>query len=330
MKKLTRLITGMAIAAALVIPALSSAASKPKEITVAYFLEWPTPNQFAQMKKTYDEALGMKVNWVSFGSGNDMNAAMASGSVQISYSQGHVPFVVGVTKGLDLTMTGVAVAYADNDNCIVRNDAGITKANAKVLEGKKIATLIGNVTHYKLLKVLAHLGVDSSKVEILPMDDGASAAAALRRGDVAMACAFGGPLRTMAKVGKPLMTGAEQEKIGLKVFDIITVPTKFANEHPDIVQKFMDVTEAANNQWRKNPDPMRATIAKAAGMDQAGSDSTLARFSFPTAAEQKSDDWMGKVVVDYTKEVADFFVEQGQLDKALDDYSGHITTKFLK
>jgi ABC-type taurine transport system substrate-binding protein len=36
------------------------------ELTVAYFLEWPTPNQFAQNTKAYDEALGMKVNWVSF------------------------------------------------------------------------------------------------------------------------------------------------------------------------------------------------------------------------------------------------------------------------
>ena len=31
-----------------------------KEITVAYFLEWPTPNQFAQTNKMYEEALGVK------------------------------------------------------------------------------------------------------------------------------------------------------------------------------------------------------------------------------------------------------------------------------
>ncbi|MFT5219618.1 MAG: taurine transport system substrate-binding protein [Planctomycetota bacterium] len=325
---LTSLITSVVITASLLSSNLNAA--KMSEITIAYFLEWPTPNQFAQLKKSYDAALGMEVNWVSFGSGNDMNAAMASGDVHIAYSQGHVPFVVGVTKGLDLTMVGVAVGYSENDNCIVRNDSGITRANAKQLEGKSVATLIGNVTHYKLLKVLAYLGVDQSKVDILPMDDGASAAAALRRGDVVMACAFGGPLRSMAAVGKPLMTGAEQEAIGLKVFDIITVPTKFMNENPEIVQTFMDVTEASNNQWRKNPEPMRATIARAAGMDQEGSDSTLERFTFPSAAEQKSAAWMGSIVPVYTKEVADFFVEQGQLDKALDSYDKFITTRFLR
>jgi|GEM_PF-5833837 len=40
-----------------------------EEITVAYFLEWPTPNQVAQVEETYDEAMGLKVNWVSFDTG---------------------------------------------------------------------------------------------------------------------------------------------------------------------------------------------------------------------------------------------------------------------
>ena len=178
-KFLTCLITSVVITASMM--SSMANAAKMSEITVAYFLQWPTPNQFAQLKKSYDSALAMDVNWVSFSNSHDMNAAMTSGDVHIAYSQGHAPFVDGVSKGLDLTMVGVAVGYSENDNCIVSNDSGITKANAKQLEGKSIATLIGNVTHYKLLKVLAHLGVDQSKVNILPMDDGASAAAALQR-----------------------------------------------------------------------------------------------------------------------------------------------------
>ena len=39
------------------------------EITVAYFLEWPTPNQYAQATGAYDEALGVKVNWRAFDTG---------------------------------------------------------------------------------------------------------------------------------------------------------------------------------------------------------------------------------------------------------------------
>jgi len=310
----------------------NAAGTKPAEINVAYFLEWPSPNQFAQLKKTYDAALGVKVNWVAFDSGSDMNAAMASGEVQIAYSQGHVPFLVGVTEGLELTMVGVAVGYSENDNCMLANNANITRANANQLEGKKVATLAGSVSHYKLLKLLAHLKVDQSKVEILLMDDGESAAAALRSGEVVMACVSGAALRSIADTARPLLSAAEQEKLGLRIFNIVTVPTGFMDEHADIVQGFMDVTEASNNQWKVNPNPMRAAIARAAGMDRAGSDTALAGFSFPSAIEQKSNHWMGKAVVDYTKEIADFFVAQERLPRALSrgDYNNHITTRFLR
>ena len=51
------------------------------EITVAYFLEWPMPMMAAKASGAYEEALGMKVNWVSFETGTAMSAAMASGDV---------------------------------------------------------------------------------------------------------------------------------------------------------------------------------------------------------------------------------------------------------
>ena len=73
------------------------AAEKPKEITVAYFLEWPTANQVAQVEKLYDKEMGLKVNWVAFPNGNEMTRAMKAGDVQIAYSQGLIPYVVAVS-----------------------------------------------------------------------------------------------------------------------------------------------------------------------------------------------------------------------------------------
>ncbi|MDP7551413.1 MAG: hypothetical protein QF896_09535, partial [Acidimicrobiales bacterium] len=67
------------------------------ELNVAYFLEWPTANQVAQVNETYDAALGIKVNWLPFGSGGDMALAMESGDIDISYSQGLTPFANFVT-----------------------------------------------------------------------------------------------------------------------------------------------------------------------------------------------------------------------------------------
>ena len=58
------------------------------ELNVAYFEEWPMPFEYAKQIGAYDEALGMKVNWKAFGTGTAMSAAMASGDIHISVSQG--------------------------------------------------------------------------------------------------------------------------------------------------------------------------------------------------------------------------------------------------
>lgn len=315
-----------------VIAMAPASAARPDQITVAYFSGWPTPNLFSQLKKTYDAALGTQVNWVAYRSGYEMNQALQDGEAQIAYAHSHVPFLLGVTRGLDLSMVGVAVAYSGNDNCLVHRDAGIDRSNASALEGGKIATLVGSVSHFRLLKILKHLNVDVSKVEIVGVDDAAAAADALRMREVVMACAFGSALRSMEPIGNVLMSGSELEAIGLPLFDVITVAATFMQQYPETVQAFMDVTEASNNQWQLKPDPMRASIARVAGMEQAAADVALAGFSFPSMAQQKSEQWMGAAVIDYSKALADFFVAHGRLEKSLQrsDYKSRIATQFLR
>jgi taurine transport system substrate-binding protein len=326
MKKMQ--LAGGAAAAALTL-ALAGTASAQDTVTVAYFLEWPTPNQRAQVEGTMSERMGVEVEWRSFGNGNEMTQAMVSGDVDIAYSQGFVPFVVGVTNGAPLKLVGIAVTYAENDLCIVRDDAGITAENATELEGKRVATPIGNVTHYKLLRTLDHLGVDASKVELVQMNP-ADAAVALVRGDVPMACAFGGPIDRMREVGSPLMTGAEQEAVGINTFDVITVTESFAEEHPDLVRTFLEITAEENAAFEENPEAFHEVVAGAAGMDVEATAQTMANFGYPSVEEQLGENWLGGGVVEATKGVADVMVEAGNMDRALEDYSAFVDPSFLQ
>ena len=91
----------------------------------------------------------------------------------------------------------------------------------------------------------------------------------------------------------------------------------------------MAVTDQANAAYAENPGQFEETISKAAGMDLAATQNMLGMFSFPSATEQMSDAWMGGTVQAFTKQVADFFVEQGQLDRALDSYDFAIDASFL-
>ena len=78
-----------------------------------------------------------------------------------------------------------------------------------------------------------------------------------------------------------------------------------------------------------NPGEYEETISRAAGMELDATRNMLAMFSFPSAEAQKSEAWMGGTVQAFTKEVADFFVEQGQLDRALESYDFAIDPSFL-
>lgn len=316
-------------AVALAIASFSSAyAQTPKEITVGYFLEWPTANLFAQVNGWYDKELGVKVNWRAFDAGTAMSAAMASGDIQISYSQGLIPFIVATSQGLPIEAVGIAAAYDENDNCVVRKGTGITKNNAKKLEGQTVAVPIGSVSHYKLLRILSHLGVNPLKVKIVDMAP-ADGAAALARGDVAMACGWGGALVRMKKFGSVLMTAREQQAIGIRVFDLITVTDDFAKKNPELVTKFLAVTDRSAKYLTDHPDQAMPVISKAAGMNAKAGAAMIKLFTFPTKDKQLSH-YLDGTVQAYTKGVADFLVQQKQMPSALSSYSAVFSDKFYK
>ncbi|WP_417523017.1 ABC transporter substrate-binding protein [Marinovum sp.] len=325
---MTRRVMGTVAAAALLASAQAGfAASHSGGITVGYFLEWPMPFQYAKVEGMYDEALGMPVNWVSFDTGTAMSAAMASGDVQLSVSQGVPPFVVATSAGQDLQILDVAVSYSENDNCVVREELEIDKASAGELAGKKVAVPLGTAAHYGFLKQMGHFGVDVGSLDVVDMapPDGA---AALAQGSVDMACGWGGSLRRMLEHGNSLLTGAEKEELGILVFDVTSGPASWVAENSDTVAKFLKVTADANAMWadETNHEKMLPVIAKDAGMDEEATKSTISTFIFPPVDEQLGEKWLGGGAQEFMKGVADVFVEAGSIDAALDSYEDAVNT----
>jgi taurine transport system substrate-binding protein len=317
-------------AAVMALNAHSAAAEAHGEITVAYFLEWPMPMMVAKASGAYDEALGMKVNWVSFETGTAMSAAMASGDVHIAVSQGVPPFVVATSGGQDLQTVDVAVSYSDNDNCVVRADLEIDKDSASELAGKKVAVPLGTAAHYGFLRQMDHFGVPLDGLQIVDMAP-PEGAAALSQGAVDFACGYGGGLQRMKEYGNVLLTGAEKEELGILVFDVTSAPASFIAENGDTVAKFLKVTADANAAWNANPtDEMMATIAEESGMDLEAAKASIATMKFPSVEAQLSDAWLGKNAAAFMKGVADVFVQAGSIDSALDSYEDAVNIGPLK
>jgi len=302
----------------------SQSALAQDELNVAYFLEWPMPFQAAKVNGAYDEALGMKVNWTSFDTGTAMSAAMASGDIDISVSQGLPPFVVATSAGQDLQILDVAVSYSDNDNCVVRSELEIDKDSAAELAGKKVAVPLGTAAHYGFLKQMDHFGVAVDSLTVVDMAP-ADGQAALAQGAVDMACGWGGALNRMKESGNILLTGAEKQDLGILVFDVTTGPSSFIAENPDVVAKFLSVTAKANAEWADgNPADMLAAIAKDAGMSEEDAAGSLATFEFPVVDDQLSGKWLSGGAQAFMKGVADVFVEAESIDAAKDSYADNV------
>src|SRR6056300_832760 len=312
MMKFTKSLLKTSAAVALVASAQAAMAGGHGEITVGYFLEWPMPFEYAKQMGTYDEEMGVKVNWVSFDTGTAMSAAMASGDVQISVSQGVPPFVVAASAGQDLQILDVAVSYSDNDNCVVSSGLEIDKDSAGELAGKKVAVPLGTAAHYGFLKQMSHFGVDVGSLEV-----------------VDMSCGWGGALRRMKEHGNVLLTGAEKEELGILVFDVTSAPANFVAENSDLVSAFLKVTADANAMWNKGGDSAAAmvpAIAKDSGMSEEDTVATMSTFVFPSVEDQLSEKWLGGGAQGFMKGVADVFVNAGSIDSALDNYAGNVNT----
>lgn len=306
----------------------TAALAQPSEITVAYFLEWPLPFEKAKVEGLFDKELGVKVNWRSFDTGVAMSAAMAAGDVQISVSQGVPPFITAVSAGQDLKVVDVAVSYSENDNCVVRSDLEITKENAKELNGTKVGVPIGTAAHYGFLKQVEHFGIDIKTLDIVDLapPDGA---AAFAQGNLDWVCGWGGSLRRNLEHGNVLLTGAEKEAAGIRVFDVISTTGAFAAENPDLLTKFLKVTNDQNAAYLADPAAFVPVLAKDSGLDEEATKASLATFTLLSVEQRLSEEWLGGGVQAYLKSVADFFVTTGNIPKSLDSYDTAVDPSFL-
>lgn len=317
------------VLAALALGATTAWAEPPKEITVAYFLEWPMPFEFEKVEGVFDKELGVKVNWRSFDTGVAMSAAIASGDVQIAVSQGVAPFVTAVSAGQDLKVIDVAVGYSDNDNCVVRSDLQITKDNAKALNGTKVGVPIGTAAHYGFLKQVEHFGIDLKSLQVVDLAP-PEGAPAFAQGQIDWVCGWGGSLQRNLEHGNVLLTGAEKEAIGIKIFDVISTSGSFAAEQPDLLARFLKVVKQSNAAYPAEAAKRLPVIAKDAGLSEQAAADNLKGFTFLPVDTKLGPDWLGGGVQAYLKEVADFFVAQGNIPSSLPSYDTAVDAAILK
>ena len=325
MKKIISVILGAVVALNLSLSVVNAAA---KEVRIAFFLEWASPNQEDKVKKAFDKAFGVPVKWTNFATGGEMTEAMMSGDIDISYSQGLTPFVNAANSKKPITLVDVSILYGmKGTTCVVSNASGISKANGYQLEGKKVAVALGTMADYVFRETMKVVGADASKMKIVDMVPEDSAVA-LANGDVAMSCLFGKKsIATALKSGKLMLSVQEASDAGIAGIDVTSVTNKFLKENPGMVRTFVEVTHEANARYNSGKSDMNV-IAKDAAMDLAGTKKQMGGFEFPNAGTMKSK-YMnsGGILMSYLSVMGNMFATSE--NPALKDYSKVVTTGFL-
>ncbi|MDC1095727.1 ABC transporter substrate-binding protein [Pelagibacteraceae bacterium] len=325
MKKIITILLGTLVAFSLNFSVANSAA---KEVRIAFFLEWASPNQEDKVKGAFAKAFGVPVKWTNFATGGEMTEAMMSGDIDISYSQGLTPFVNAVNSKKPITLVDVSILYGmKGTTCVVANSAGISKANASQLEGKKVAVALGTMADYVFKETMRVVGADPKKMTIIDMVPEDSAVA-LANGDVAMSCLFGKKsIGTALKSGKLMLSVKEASDAGIAGIDVTSVTNKFMKENPGMVKTFLEITHAANDRYKAGKSDFNV-IAKDATTTVADTKDQMASFGFPSTKQQKKE-YFGKkgILMTYLNVMGNMFATAE--NPALKNYSKVVTTKYL-
>lgn len=314
----------------MVVPA---AMAKPKKVVVAYFPGWPGTFEYGWSKGWFDKEMGVKVDFREFGSGAEMTTAMASGDISIAYALGTTPFTIAVTQGLPIKMVAVSENYSKSENLVARGDTTIV--SPRDLIGKKVGVPFGTTAHYRLMGILDTFGIQEKQLKIIDLSNPDILPAFIRK-DIHAGCAWEPAVSQMLEnKGRILVSSEDQIRWGYSTYGLVAVSEKFAGKYPDMVVKFLQVMNDSTVAYHKDPGSTYEPIGKMAGITAQKTKEIMDTMGFYAKDVQLSSQWMGTSskkgdTTANLKKVADFLVERGALDKALDNYDRFIDPSFME
>ncbi|MHA1128187.1 MAG: ABC transporter substrate-binding protein, partial [Alphaproteobacteria bacterium] len=221
----------------------------------------------------------------------------------------------------------IAVSYPALENCMVSTSLGYSSQSPATLKNARVALPMGTTVHFGLLKQLNYIGVNPASLEFFDMSP-SRAAAALSQGDADIACGWGPALDVMQANGQPLLRPEDKQAAGAYTFDSTLIRASFGADNPEVVARFLKVTNDLNTSFQASPQTMVARIAETVEMSEVTD--TMSGFDFPDIEAKLGATWLGGDAQNHLKALADFLVEQSTLDAALDDYTGFIDPSYLQ
>ena len=246
-----------------VIAAPPALAQNPLPITIGYqgIADWLL--FVAKDLKLFEKA-GLAPTYVKFEAGAPMIAAAQSRSIDIG-DLGTVPFLIGLSRGVDWAIIGISTEAAYTEGLVARKDSGInTFAD---LKGKRIGYYKGSTAHYGLRMGLRQHGIRPDQVMLLDMPPAAQLAA-LKNREIDAAMVWEPWLQRMVHEANARIIATEGD------FGIYTNVTSYAarrdwlRENRETAVRFLQAVLMAYDVLQKDPGIGVRSVATEMGIKE--------------------------------------------------------------
>ncbi|KHD84449.1 aliphatic sulfonate ABC transporter substrate-binding protein [Bacillus ginsengihumi] len=313
---------------------LETTDKEPKEIRLGYQVS-PNGELLAKalglLEKKYPN---IKISWIKFDSGRDVNNAMASGSIDFGLV-GTPPGSIGIADKLPYKIYYLHDIIGESEALVAKKGSGIK--SLKDLKGKKVATTFSSTSHYSLLKALEEEKIDPKKEGITILDMQApDIDAAWKRNDIDAAYIWQ-PIQTqlLQDGGKRIISSKDLAKKGIITGEFGVVNKNFAKKYPGIVKGYISVLDKAVHYYHKQPKKSANVLSKELGLSPEKSLTTMKQIIWLDASQQTkyfgSPGHPGKLA-HILKDTANFMAAQKDIKSApnLDTYQQALLSNLYK
>jgi taurine transport system substrate-binding protein len=263
--------------------AQTSDSAQPKEIRLGYF-QSPNGELLAKGKKLLEKKFpGVSIKYVQFDVGRDVNAAMASGSIDIA-TIGTPPGTTGIVNELPYKIYYLHDIIGASEALVAKNTSGIN--SIADVKGKKITTPFGSTSHLSLLSALKQNNISEKDVTILDMN-AQDIIAAWSRGEIDGAYIWQpAQSKLLSDGGKVILTSEDVAKKGAITGEFGIVSNDFAAKYPDVVKAYIDILDEATKSYKTQSDDVVKTLSAELGISEDDTKQAMNQISVLDKSEQ--------------------------------------------
>jgi taurine transport system substrate-binding protein len=295
-------------------------AELPKEIRIGYQVS-PNGELVAKALGLAEKKFpGVKISWLRFDSGRDVNTAIASGSIDFGLV-GTPPGASGVARGLPDDIYYIHDVIGDSEALVVQESSGIQ--SLQDLKGKTIATTFGSTSHFSLMSALKQENIDPTTIKIIDMQ-APDLLAAWQRKDIDGAYTWQ-PVQSKltAAKGKVIITSKQVADKGALTGEFGVVHKDFIAKYPNVVKSYIEVLDEGSKYYRDHPKEASEALSKELGLTLEETLKAMNEITVLDASQQTDPKYMGTKdqpgeFAKLLKATADFLVEQKSIKNAPD------------